>query len=76
VRGGKFLGVLAGVGATVLAVGCGTQHAQAGNQPVDLPVMPQGPGNDAQWLVTTEVSGRWYVDIVRSTALFFGGPCS
>jgi hypothetical protein len=53
-----------------------TVQAKAKLGEVDLPVMPQGPGNDAQWLVTTEVSGRWYVDMVRSTALFFGGPCS
>jgi hypothetical protein len=53
-----------------------TVQAKAKLGGADVPVMPQGPGNDAQWLVTTEVSGRWYVDIVRSTALLFGGLCS
>jgi len=34
---GRFLGVLVCVGGTVLAAGCGTEHAQAGGgQPVDL----------------------------------------
>jgi hypothetical protein len=37
VRIGRFLGVLAGVGGTALAVGCGTQHAGAGaSQTPDL----------------------------------------
>jgi hypothetical protein len=37
VRVGRFLGVLVCVGGTVLAGGCGTEHAQAGGgQPVDL----------------------------------------
>ena len=36
-RVGRFLGVLVCVGGTVLAAGCGTEHAQAGGgQPVDL----------------------------------------
>jgi hypothetical protein len=37
VRIGRFLGVLGGAAGTVLAVGCGTQHAGAGpSQPLDL----------------------------------------
>jgi hypothetical protein len=40
----------------------------------DLPLLPQGPGS-AQWLATTEVAGRWYVNIDDSTALAFGGGC-
>jgi hypothetical protein len=37
VRVGGFLGVLVCVGGTVLAAGCGTEHAQGGGgQPVDL----------------------------------------
>jgi hypothetical protein len=42
----------------------------------DLPLLPQGPGS-AQRLATTEVAGRWYVNIDGSTALalVFGGSC-
>ena len=39
-----------------------------------IPVFPQAPGG-AQWLETTDVAGRWYVNIENSTALVFGGGC-
>jgi hypothetical protein len=39
-----------------------------------IPVFPQAPGS-AQWLETTDMAGRWYVNIENSTALLFGGGC-
>jgi hypothetical protein len=47
-------------------------HASLGGQ--DLPIFAQGPG-DAQWLVTTEIAGHWYVDLNASTDFPFAGPC-
>jgi len=52
-----------------------TVNAKASLGGMDLPVLPQGPSNGAQWLVATETAGHWYVDIARSTSLAFGGPC-
>jgi hypothetical protein len=49
-----------------------TAKASLGGQ--TIPVFPQAPGS-AQWLVTTEVAGRWYVNIEDSTALVFAGAC-
>jgi hypothetical protein len=51
-----------------------TVKAEASLGGQDIPVLPQGPGS-AQWLATTEVAGRWYVNIDDSTALAFGGGC-
>jgi hypothetical protein len=51
-----------------------TVKAEASLDGQDIPVLPQGPGS-AQWLATTEVAGRWYVNIDDSTALAFGGGC-
>ena len=51
-----------------------TVKAEASLGGQDLPVLPQGPGS-AQWLVTTEVAGHWYVNLDDSTALAFGGGC-
>ena len=51
-----------------------TVKAEAKLDGQDIPVLPQGPGS-AQWLATTEVAGRWYVNIDDSTALAFGGGC-
>ena len=39
-----------------------------------IPLLPQAPGG-AQWLVTTEVAGRWYVNI-EDTGLAFAGACA
>lgn len=47
-------------------------RASLGGQ--DVPVFPQGPGR-AQWLVTTETAGHWYVDLARSSAFVFSGAC-
>jgi hypothetical protein len=52
-----------------------TVKAQASVDGQSIPVFPQGPGG-AQWLVTTEKAGHWYVDLTRSTALLFSGACS
>ncbi len=52
-----------------------TVKAEASFGGQDIPVLPQGPGS-AQWLATTEVAGRWYVNIDDSTALVFGGACA
>ena len=52
-----------------------TVKAEASLDGQDLPVLPEGSGS-AQWLATTEVAGRWYVDIENSTVLAFGGGCS
>jgi hypothetical protein len=62
-----------GVPVTGFAVKIDPAKAKLGG--VDIPVMPQNPGDDGQWLVTAQVSGHWYVDIARSTAIFFGGTC-
>jgi hypothetical protein len=51
-----------------------TVKAEASLDGQDIPVLPQGPGS-AQWLATTEVAGRWYVNIDDSTALAFAGGC-
>jgi hypothetical protein len=51
-----------------------TVKAQASFGGKDMPVFPQGPGSP-QWLETTNVAGRWYVNIDDSTALAFGGGC-
>jgi hypothetical protein len=57
-------------GATVLF----TVKAEASLSGQAVPVFPLEP-DSAQWLATTEVSGRWYVNIDDSTAvaLVFGG---
>jgi hypothetical protein len=39
-----------------------------------FPVLPEGPGR-VQWLVATEASGHWYVDLARSSSLVFGPAC-
>jgi len=52
-----------------------TVRAKASLDGMDVPVLPQGPSNGPQWLVTTEAAGHWYVDITRSTSLAFAGPC-
>ena len=49
-----------------------TVKANASLGGMNIPVFPQGSGN-AQWLATTEVAGRWYVNITGSTAVVFGG---
>jgi hypothetical protein len=48
-----------------------TVKADASLDGQDFPVY-QGPGSD-QWLATTEMAGRWYVNITGSTTLAFGG---
>jgi hypothetical protein len=51
-----------------------TVKAEASLDGQAIPVLPQGPGS-AQWLATSEVAGRWYVNIDDSTALAFAGGC-
>jgi len=59
--------------AAAALAGSGVPKGKLGG--VDMPVMPQDAAGGVQWLVTTEASGHWYVDIVRSTAVIFGAPC-
>ena len=40
-----------------------------------IPVLPQGPGR-VQWLIATEASGHWYVDLRRSSSMAFGPACN
>jgi len=40
-----------------------------------IPVLPQGPGR-VQWLIATEASGHWYVDLGHSSSLAFGPACN
>ena len=72
VRGGKFLGVLAGVGATALAVGCGTQHVQASNsQPVDLTAaVSHTRGQSARIAVTFATRSQGMTVSFAETGLF------
>jgi hypothetical protein len=52
-----------------------TVKAEASLGGQDIPVAPQGPGGE-QWFSTTEVAGRWYVNISDNSALAFGGACA
>jgi hypothetical protein len=52
-----------------------TVNAKASLGGTDLPVLAPGQASAVQWLVASDVSGHWYVDIARSTALTFGGRC-
>jgi len=51
-----------------------TVTARASLNGQDVPVFPTGPGR-AQWLVTTETAGHWYVDLARSSAFVISGAC-
>jgi len=47
-------------------------HARLGGH--DIPVSPPGPGG-SQWLLATQASGRWYVNLAGSTGMAMGGAC-
>ena len=51
-----------------------TVSAKASLGGQELPIFAQGP-DTVQWLVTTEIAGRWYVDLNASTDFPFAGSC-
>ena len=51
-----------------------TVQAHATLDGTSIPVLPQGPGSQ-QWLVTTEKTGHWYVDLASTSDFAFSGAC-
>jgi hypothetical protein len=68
VRIGRFLGVLACAGGTVLAVGCGTQHAGAGTSQTPDLAAAVSHTQDQTARITTTISTKTQGRTVSSTA--------